>query len=218
MKKSTLLFLFALIYSLSASAQCLTAPNGQFPTGAAYIFSNCNSVYEHVIAAEGWAGEYSLVRVNIGETYQFISSNSTDYITISDESGTTALAFGTTPVTWTSVSTVDIRFYTHKDQTCGDETVPRSRKAICGPALLSNEDFNFQDFKFYPNPAENKIVVRAKEIIDVVSIYNLIGQEVIIVHPFALTDEIDVSGLTKGTYFMNVNINGVSENFKLLKE
>ena len=218
MKKFTLLFLFVLISTIAANAQCFTAPHGQFPTGASYNFSNCNSVYEHVLAAEGWAGEYSLVRVHNGETYQFISSKSTDYITISDDGGTTAFAFGTTPVTWTSNFTGDIRFYTHLDQACGDQSVARSRKAICGSALLSNENFEFQDFNFFPNPAENKIVVKAREIIDEVSIYNLIGQEVIKVFPFALTDEIDVSGLTKGTYFMHVDINGVSENFKLIKE
>lgn len=218
MKKFTLLFLLTLIYSVSTNAQCLSAPYGQFPTTSAFIPNICDSVYDNVIMFDVWAGEYSLVSVNSGESYEFRSSNSTDYITISDETGSTAHKFGTTPVLWTSNVTGNIRFYTHTDSGCGTSTLGRARSVVCGAGLLSNEEFNFQDFKFYPNPAEDKLSINAKDVINEVSIYNLVGQEVIKVTPFALSDEIEISDLSNGTYFMNVDINGSSGNFKLIKK
>lgn len=218
MKKFTLLFLLVLIYSISTNAQCVDDPADQYPTGPAYTINICNSVYNNVITGDGWAGgEYSLVSVNDEENYEFRSSVSTDYITITDETGTTIHKFGTTPLLWTSDVTGNIRFYTHTDAACGTSTIGRSRSVVCGAGLLSNEDFTFQDFKFYPNPAKSKISINAKEVINEVSIYNLVGQEVIKITPFALSDEIDLTGLTKGTYFMNVDIKGSSGILKLIK-
>ena len=218
MKKFTLFFLLILIYSISINAQCLNAPNGQYPSGVGFILNTCDSSTPNEIRADCWAGEYSLVSVDVGQTYEFRSSISTDYITISNNDGTLAKAFGTTPILWTSDVTGDIRFYTHTDAACGANTTQRSRSVVCGAGLLTNEEFNIQDFKFYPNPAENKISVHAKDLINQVLVYNLIGQEVIRVTPFSLSDEIDISGLTNGTYIMNVNINNSSGIFKLIKK
>ncbi len=216
MKKITFLLLIFVIYPLSDYAQCLTATHGQLPSGSAFILNTCNSVSKNTITFEGWAGEYSLVEINNGEIYQFNSSISTDYITISDNSGSTALASGTTPVTWTADFTGNIRFYTHTNAACGEQSFGRERFVICG-ALLTSKDFSFQGFKYYPNPVEGTMTLSAQESIDEVIIYNMIGQEVFKAFPNALSDEIDVSNLSKGAYFMNVKIKGASENFKLIK-
>lgn len=217
MKKITCLLLLFVIYPWADYAQCLDAPNGQFPTGNAYIPNFCDSTTSNLIMADCWAGEYSLVTVNIGETYEFSSSISSDYLTISDDSGSTVLASNVTPVTWTSNFTGNIRFYTHKSSGCEAESFGRARSVICGAGLLSNKDFSFHDFEYYPNPVEGTMSLRAQESIDVVIIYNMIGQEVFKAFPNKLSDEINVSNLSRGAFFMNVNINGTSENFKIIK-
>ncbi len=222
MKKFTFLLVLFIICTSSNYAQCLTAPNGQFPTTTFNIPGACDAATQYTIIADCWAGEYSLVAINIGETYEFNSGIlfgpiSTDYITISDETGTTAFAFGTTPVTWTSNFTGNIRFYTHKSSGCEAESFGRARSVICGAGLLSNKDISFQDFEYYPNPVEGNLSLRAQETIDQVIIYNMIGQEVFKAFPNTLSDEINVSNLSKGAYFMNVKIKGASENFKLIK-
>jgi hypothetical protein len=217
MKKITFLLFFCIIYSSSIYAQCLTATYGQLPSGNAYIPNICDSSFENTIIFDGWAGEYSLVEVNIGQTYEFRSSISTDFITISDATGSTTYASGDTPVIWTSSNAEDIRFYTHTDAACGENTSQRKRSVICGSGLLSNKDVTFQDFQYYPNPVNGTLYLSSKESIDQVLIYNMIGQEVFKAVPKAISDEINVSNLSKGAYFMNISINGTSENFKIIK-
>jgi hypothetical protein len=53
--------------------------------------------------------------------------------------------------------------------------------------------------KIYPNPAINKIIVEAKEI-DGIKLYNVLGTEIIRIKE----NEIDVSNLTNGVYFIQV--------------
>lgn len=110
---------------------CLNSPNGQWPS-ATYTPSVCDGVTVGNITTAGYAGEYSKVNVVAGQTYTFQSSIATDYITISDEAGTTAYAAGTTPLVWVSTVTGVIRFYTHISSNCDDDTNNRTRSVICG--------------------------------------------------------------------------------------
>jgi hypothetical protein len=119
-----------LLISIKSNAQCLTSLNGQFPAGT--FTPTCGSINPNVIAPNSWAGEYSNVNVEVGETYTFASSNPTDYITISTDDGATASAFGVTPITWTSDVTGVIRYYLHLSDQCGEDTVSRVRTIACG--------------------------------------------------------------------------------------
>lgn len=115
---------------------CLNAPLGQFP-GAAFTPETCDGVTENVITEGGWAGEYSVVNVVEGETYIF-TSGTTDFITLSSDGGTTAAAFGNTPLTWVSDVTGEVFFYSHVDDQCGTEEENRVRSFVCG---VVTEDF-----------------------------------------------------------------------------
>jgi len=115
----------------AAPGYCLNAPNGQWPT-AAYTPATCDGLTTNSITTVGYAGEYSVVNVTSGETYTFQSSIATDLITISEDAGATAVAYGTTPVTWVADITGPVRFYTHIDDNCGDNTASRTRSVICG--------------------------------------------------------------------------------------
>ncbi len=118
---------------------CLNAPNGQWP-GATYVPAECDGVTENVITTVGYAGEYSVVTVTNGQTYTFTSGDG-DFITIGDEAGSTAYAFGTSPVTWVSTVDGDIRFYTHVDDQCGDNTDARVRSIVCGVSSSDTPDY-----------------------------------------------------------------------------
>ena len=82
-----------------------------------------------------WAGDYVTINVTKGTEYTFSSSVTTDYITIGDENGTTALASGTSPVTWTADADRVIRMYLHKDENCTTENVIRTSYVQCGAVL-----------------------------------------------------------------------------------
>lgn len=121
---------------------CLNDPNGQWPGGAAgYTPATCDGLTENSITTAGYAGEYSLVNVELGQTYTFKSSIATDLITISADGGATAADYGTTPVTWVSTLTGQVRFYTHADTDCTDNTDLRSRIVICGVPSTDSPDY-----------------------------------------------------------------------------
>lgn len=117
---------------------CLTG--GLWPS-ATFTPATCDGVTEQTITAGGWAGEYSNVTVEAGTSYTFLSSVPTDFITIGDSAGETALAFGTTPLTWEATISGTIRFYTHLDNQCGAANVNRTRSIICGSTTTEVPDW-----------------------------------------------------------------------------
>lgn len=131
MKKITLLFI-ALGLTSIVSAQCLNPTSGIWPTDP-YVISTCDGYTPNEIVTDGFADEYSIVTVTAGETYTFTSSITTDVITISADSGTTAAAYGIGSVTWVSTVSGDIWFYTNLDDgNCGGDFNSRTRAVICG--------------------------------------------------------------------------------------
>ncbi|MBC7524566.1 MAG: T9SS type A sorting domain-containing protein [Flavobacterium sp.] len=130
MKKITLLFL--LFLSTLSFSQCLTALYGQYPA-ATFVpnGSSCDGLTSQTITTVGFASEYSLVTLVSGQTYTFVSSISSDVITISTDAGATAATFGTGSVTWVSTVSGDVRFYTHLTA-CGNSTISRTRSLKCG--------------------------------------------------------------------------------------
>ncbi|HRZ31045.1 MAG TPA: choice-of-anchor J domain-containing protein, partial [Flavobacterium sp.] len=118
---------------------CLSAPNGQWPTDV-FTPTTCDGLTANVVTANGYAGEYSVVNVTSGETYIF-SSGTTDFITLSSDEGTTATAFGITPLTWVADVTGEVRFYSHVDDQCGDEAVNRVRSIVCGVVTADSPDY-----------------------------------------------------------------------------
>jgi len=130
MKKITLLLILIFGYSTGLLAQCLTSTT-QYPSGASYAIPVCDGLTQNIITTAGWAGEYSLVSVNLGETYTFGSSVATDIITISSDGWTTADTFGTGSVSWVATISGDIKFYTNLVG-CGTQNTSRNRYVICG--------------------------------------------------------------------------------------
>jgi len=74
-----------------------------------------------------------------------------------------------------------------------------------------------KNFGFYPNPANNYITLSSPESISSISIYNIIGQKVINNVVTDSDSQIDVSSLSEGVYFLEVNINGRKDTYKFLK-
>jgi hypothetical protein len=125
-----------------APGYCLNAPSGQYPGGTVgFTPTTCDGLYVNTITTAGYAGEYSLVNVTAGQTYQFASSIATDFITISNFEGTTSFAAGDTPLTWVSTITGQVRFFTHADDQCTANTTNRTRSIICGVVAPDAPDY-----------------------------------------------------------------------------
>jgi len=78
---------------------------------------------------------------------------------------------------------------------------------------LGLEDTDRLSFSIYPNPAQNTLFIETQQPIETVKIYNLQGQLVTKVS----TDNIDVSSLASGLYFVQVESNGIIVTKKFIK-
>lgn len=128
-----LLMLFFATYG-ALNAQCFTAVGGQWPSSI--YTSKCFGDNEEIVSSD--TRYYSKVNLTGGITYTFSSSIATDLITIANDGGTVALAFGTTPVTYTPASNATIRFYIHTNDTCGTNFTSRKKLIICRNEAYDN--------------------------------------------------------------------------------
>lgn len=85
-------------------------------------------------------------------------------------------------------------------------------------ATLTNKDFELiTNISLYPNPAKNILTINAKQAIENITIYNIMGQKVTSYEGLK-NNKIDVSLFSKGFYILNAEINGVTESLKFLKK
>ncbi len=83
--------------------------------------------------------------------------------------------------------------------------------------VLSLVDNSFEGFSYYPNPTTNILNVNAKSNIENITIFNVLGQQLINVTPDNLTAKIDLSNLSAGMYVMKATVNGNVGSFNIIK-
>jgi gliding motility-associated-like protein len=140
----TLAAALTILFTNNVLAQCLNAPNGQWPGTTFTPACGASCTYQTITTA-GYNGEYSRVNVIAGNTYRFRSSVTTDFITISNTGGTVSFASGlggAPGITWVATITGTVRFYTHTSAACGSNTTNRTRSVCCiggAPAAPAND-------------------------------------------------------------------------------
>ena len=85
---------------------------------------------------------------------------------------------------------------------------------------LGTNDFEFDSyFKIYPNPAKNSLNLDVKKQINVssISIYNTLGQQILVIPNAQYTKQVDVSNLKTGNYFIKLISDKGSSVGKFLK-
>ena len=88
-------------------------------------------------------------------------------------------------------------------------------------AALAAVGFEFSNyFELAPNPTQNLLYIRSKNQIELssISIYNTLGQLVLVIPNAKETSSIDVSHLTSGTYYIQVVSDQGSSNSKFIKD
>lgn len=84
--------------------------------------------------------------------------------------------------------------------------------------VLSTNDFETSNVRLYPNPATNVLNIESVMTIEKVSVYNLLGQEVISQTPNSEIATLDVANLQVGIYVVKTTINGNVSSTKFIKE
>jgi hypothetical protein len=81
------------------------------------------------------------------------------------------------------------------------------------------QDENLMEgFSFYPNPTNGILNLNSIDNIEHVGFYNVFGQMVITQPIDATNSQLDISGLSAGTYFMKVTANGQVATYRVLKD
>lgn len=83
---------------------------------------------------------------------------------------------------------------------------------------LSAQDFAEITFKAYPNPVKDRLHLSYSSEISSVSVYNMLGQEVLVKEINATNSELDFTDLTVGSYVVKVTINGMTKTLKVIKQ
>lgn len=122
-------------FATIAALTCNGAPNGLYPN--ATFTPTCTGSTQQIVA-NAYAGEYSNINVLANKQYTFSSSIATDYITITNATGTVVLATGTTPLIWSSGTTVGVvRYHLSANPNCGTQDTPRIRSIKCADAPVA---------------------------------------------------------------------------------
>ena len=80
------------------------------------------------------------------------------------------------------------------------------------------ENYLSAKVKMYPNPVKNTLTIEANGTIQKVSIYNVLGQEVMKASPKSNSAILQTGQLKNGVYFVTTDIDGVISTSKVLKE
>jgi endoglucanase len=84
--------------------------------------------------------------------------------------------------------------------------------------VLSTNDFEASNARIYPNPATDVLNVESVMSIENVSIYNLLGQEVISKSPNTEFISLDIASLQVGVYVVKTSVNGIVSSTRFVKE
>jgi hypothetical protein len=83
---------------------------------------------------------------------------------------------------------------------------------------LSTSSNEIAKFKMYPNPVKNQLLIEANREIQKVSVYNLLGQEVLTKSPNLNTTTFETSKLQKGVYLVKITSAGSESISKFIKD
>lgn len=85
-------------------------------------------------------------------------------------------------------------------------------------STLSIDENDPLNFSYYPNPVKDKLNLRSQQIIENVTVYNIVGQEVLTIAPEQSNILMDLSSLNNGAYFIKLRGANTTRTIKVLKE
>jgi hypothetical protein len=91
-------------------------------------------------------------------------------------------------------------------------------QAIYGNSILSNQELNVADFNIYPNPASDKITIESIDgySIKMIKVYDILGR--IVLEQNNSSNQLDVSNLSSGLLFIQIETSKGSLVKKVIKE
>ena len=85
------------------------------------------------------------------------------------------------------------------------------------PTLGADEN-TIEGFSYYPNPTSGIVNLNSEEKIELLEVYNMLGQKVISQQIDATTSELNISELATGTYLIRVIVNNKIGTYRIIKQ
>lgn len=92
------------------------------------------------------------------------------------------------------------------------------QSATCTFVALATESFGSNAFAYYPNPVIDQLTVKAKTAIKSLSVYDLLGQQLVGKKGMGNEMQLDFSGMRQGVYLVSVNADEGVRTFKVIKQ
>ena len=83
---------------------------------------------------------------------------------------------------------------------------------------LGTEDSTLKGFRFYPNPANDIIILKSLNNVEMVEVFSILGQKLITKKIGVPNYELDISELSSGNYIMKIISNNEIGIYKLIKQ
>lgn len=93
---------------------------------------------------------------------------------------------------------------------------PNQTMNIIEGSSLSIDEQNLNTLKYYPNPSNGKLTIESKQILEEITIYNLLGEKVMQIQPNSLNCNLSTEYLYNGVYKAQVKTINRIEVFKLI--
>ncbi|SHH76933.1 FG-GAP-like repeat-containing protein [Winogradskyella jejuensis] len=119
--------------------------------------------------------------------------------------------------TATTVDYVKVKWLSGLEDILYNVSVNQKLSVVEGTAL-STYDFDDVSLSYYPNPVKNTLTINAQQNVENITMYNMLGQEVIRSFPNSVDTEVDMSSLFPGTYFVKVSIQGNTKTIRVIKQ
>lgn len=163
-----------------------------------------------------------------GDSTQLINGNTADDVTIEDIQivqiiGSTITWYATEEDALDGVNPIaagtllvqgETYYATQTIGTCTSATA----LAVTVDIVLGKEDFDIKAFTYHPNPVTDILNISYSSEITSVTVFNLLGQQVIAKQPNATEVKIDMSTLADAAYIVNVTAGNTVKTIKVIKK
>ncbi|MEM5566441.1 T9SS type A sorting domain-containing protein [Psychroserpens sp. AS72] len=91
---------------------------------------------------------------------------------------------------------------------------------ICAwsPSTLGLDDNTFNGFTYYPNPVKDVLTLESPNTIDKIEVFNILGQRIVAIDSQNTIQNIDMSNVQAGAYFVKVSIGNQIKTLRVIKD
>lgn len=169
--------------------------------------------WQVMAAAAAWDNEhYSVYAASSNDIVELEMSDVTFSETYDDPNNEGTLYDRTLDLSSLAGETIYIAFRHH--DVSDMDYISISNLLVTADALSTNDEV-FQDFNYFV--ANNQLNLSAKTAMNNVSVYNMLGQEVISQKLNNMNESLSISALKTGVYVVTVTIEGANQTFKIVK-